>query len=89
MNPRTIISIAAAAADVLPLAASAAESNLQWRQINRTASDLLNALRSIENNDSLLPAIRREAASQAETLRPIQRQSCEQVEATMNQPLPL
>lgn len=87
MNPRTLISIAAAANEVLPLAAESASSNWQWRQINRMASDLLRALGEIENNDAYTDAIRREAGSQRSSLRPLQKQSCEEVERTANQPI--
>lgn len=89
MNPRLIISIAAAANEALPLAEKSAKSNWHYRQINRAASDLLNVLRAIENDDSLLPAIRREAADQAVGLRLIQRRICDEVEATQNQPIAL
>lgn len=87
MNPRTLISIAAAADDVLALAEKNAQSEWHWRQINRMASALLHGLNAIANDDTLLQAIRTEAVIQGALLRPIQHRSFEEIDRHLNKPV--
>ena len=81
MTPTEIITLADAARVALPLAAlSAADDSVRWIAINTTATTLLGALRAVSTNTDLRRELRDLADALADSLHPIQRQSCREYE---------
>jgi chemotaxis regulatin CheY-phosphate phosphatase CheZ len=86
VRPDAVIRTAKAAIDVLRDASRTADNRWQWWQINRLASELVQELHQIEQNEQLVPAIRRDARQDRESLRDIMDASCRKVEEFDKQP---
>ena len=75
MNPDTLLHIAGAALEALPLAMRSAQHYRDFLAINQVCSSLLQALRAIEHTDYFVREIRDKAREIAGGLRVLQAQS--------------